>query len=469
MIIRFFLTGLLCLLLFRSIAQQNFEKVETKTEKSDKFWVSYTAKTVEKLPRFKFSKEPELDRFGGWKTDRQRSTGFFRSDKIADRWWIIDPDGYPFIHRGVAVFKPGTSTGQKSALNKKYGSEMEWAEQESEMLRRNGFNGTGAWSDVEALRKLDRPLVYTIILNPMASYKSEHIKRFGGKYKVAGWQNYRFDLVMVFDPEFDRYVDQTMSEIVKYKNDRFLMGYYSDNELPWTTDALDIHLTKLAKDEPGYIAAKKWLDNRKGKNADIADITEEDRLAFSGFYFETYVKKVSQAIKKYDPNHMYLGCRFNQQTRQELTNPEIFKVAGKYMDIISINHYRMWQPDSLQMQNWVKWSGKPFLITEWYTKGDDSGLGNNTGAGWLVKSQKDRGYFYQNFAMELIKSKNCVGWHWFTYQDNDPGNLNTDSSNRDSNKGIVDSSYNPYSPLLSEMKILNDNVFNLIGYFQQHR
>jgi hypothetical protein len=310
--------------------------------------------------------------------------------------------------------------------------------------------------------------VYTVIVNPMQRYRADHVKRYGGEYRIAGWQGFRFDLAMVFDPEFDLYVEQAMRDLAVYKDDKYLLGYFTDNELPWKTDALDIHLTALARDEPGYVAARKWLDERKGKQAKVQDITEEDRLAFSAFYFETYMKKVTTALRQADPNHMYLGCRFNQTVRQELTNPEIFKVAGKYMDIISVNHYRMWQPDPAQLSNWEKWSGKPFMITEWYVKGADSGLPNNGGAGWIVKTQQERGYFYQNFIIELIRSKNCVGWHWFTYQDNDPKNMNTDASNRDANKGIVDSQFNRYDPLLREMKILNDNVLNLIDYCDRH-
>ena len=81
-----------------------------------------------------------------------------------------------------------------------------------------------------------------------------------------------------------------------------------------------------------------WM-NEKARKQIVADITEEDRLAFSAFFFETYMQKVTSVLRRIDPNHMYLGCRFNQDKNQELTNPAIFKVAGKYMDIISINHY----------------------------------------------------------------------------------------------------------------------------------
>ena len=444
----------------------NYHKVQARKNANDSVWISYTAKTIDRLPDFKFKNDPEIDSFGGWKTKPSEATGFFRVEKRQDRWWIIDPKGYPFIHKGVAVYRPGNSDNQKAMLKEKYGSEGKWLAEESDFLKAHGFNGTGSWSNVDLMRKSKEPLVYTIIVSPMGAYKAQHIQKFGGNYKKAGWQGYRFDLVMVFDPEFDKIVEKEVSRIVKYKNDKYLLGYYTDNELPWVDDALDRHLKYLAKDEAGYIAAKNWLNERKGKDASLEDITEEDREAFTGFYFETYIKKVSKAIRKYDSNHMYLGCRFNQE-KDELDNPEIFEVAGKYCDIISINHYRKWEPVQSIMNNWASWSGRPFIITEWYTKGEDSGLPNRTGAGWNVPTQQDRGYFYQNFVIELLKSKVCVGWHWFTYQDNDPSDLSTDPSNRDSNKGIVNSNFEPYQPLLKNMKQLNTHVYELMEYLDQ--
>jgi hypothetical protein len=438
-------------------------QVQARKNAESTTWNTYTAKTIDRLPEFNYTQDPEVNSYGSWKVDKSTASGFFRVEKKGQRWWLIDPEGYPFIHKGVAVFRPGTSENQTSSLKAKYGTNENWVKQESQFLKANGFNGTGAWSDIEQIRQTNSPLVYTVIVSPMGAYKSQHLKKFGGKYEMTGWQGYRYDLAMVFDSEFDDFVEKAISPIVKYANDKYLLGYFTDNELPWKNDALDRHLKYLGKEEAGYIAAKKWLDNRKGKDATLADITAEDRLLFSGFYFETYVQKVAAAIRKYDPNHLYLGCRFNQES-EELNNPEIFKVAGKYADVISINHYRKWEPVQSIMANWESWSGKPFMITEWYTKGEDSGLPNKTGAGWNVPTQQSRGYFYQNFVIELLKSKSCVGWHWFTYQDNDPSNLKTDPSNRDSNKGIVDTQYQPYIPLIENMKIINTHTYELIKY-----
>ena len=67
-----------------------------------------------------------------------------------------------------------------------------------------------------------------------------------------------------------------------------------------------------------------------------------------------------------------------------------------------------------------------------------------------------------------MKSKVCVGWHWCKYSDNDPDDKAADPSNRDSNKGIVNALYEPYTPLLDAMKPLNGRVYGLIQHFDSN-
>jgi hypothetical protein len=49
--------------------------------------------------------------------------------------------------------------------------------------------------------------------------------------------------------------------------------------------------------------------------------------------------------------------------------------------------------------------------------------------------------------------------------DNDPSNTKTDASNRDSNKGILNARYEPYTPLLGAMRELNTRIHPLIRQF----
>ena len=46
---------------------------------------------------------PDRSRFGGWKDGPQlEGTGYFRTEKVDDKWWLVDPDGYLFFSNGLA-------------------------------------------------------------------------------------------------------------------------------------------------------------------------------------------------------------------------------------------------------------------------------------------------------------------------------------------------------------------------------
>lgn len=144
---------------------------------------------------------------------------------------------------------------------------------------------------------------------------------------------------------------------------------------------------------------------------------------FAGRLAEIYYKGVREAIDAFDPGMMYLGTRLHG-TPKYMKN--VVEACGKYCDIVSINYYSRWSPElDTYVQDWATWAGKPFLVTEFYTKGtEDSDLNNLSGAGFSVPRQEDRAYAYQHFTLGLLEAKNCVGWHWFKYQDDD-GNDNT--------------------------------------------
>ena len=48
-------------------------------------------------------------------------------------------------------------------------------------------------------------------------------------------------------------------------------------------------------------------------------------------------------------------------------------------------------------------------------------MANSTGAGILVKTQQDRGDYYEHYALAMLECRGCVGWTWYRYRDNDQG------------------------------------------------
>ncbi len=414
-------------------------------------WTKFKAYTVNKLPGFIPVNKTRFNKYGSNLQLKSKATGFFHTKKINGRWWIVDPNGYANINVAVNAVRQGASIRNKEMLRKKYGSVTNWINQTHHDLINLGFDGVACWSETKSIQLSNKesgsPLSYTLIWNFYSRYN--HTKKTNKKIWFT-----------VFDPEFEAFVNFKAKGLTKTKDDPDLLGHFSDNELYFGLKILDGYLSIKDKKDLNYQAAIKFLKKNKFKKDNITDSV---RNLFLGVVANKYYKVVSSAIKKYDPNHMYLGSRLHWKFKN---NEEIFRAAGKYADIISINFYGKWEPSDKEFTRWQTWSDKPIIITEFYTKGKDTGMANNSGAGWIVKTQKDRGIYYENFCLKLLQQKNCVGWNWFKYMDNDPTDLTSDPSNRDSNKGIVNNNYDQYSPLTKRMKLLNLNRYRLINYFK---
>ena len=443
-------------------AEQKYIKVPVKRKPTDKNWTLRDTRTIELLEDFRQdSKKIKHGKYGGRLDRKTKATGFFYAKKLGERWWLVDPDGNLFINVGVCSVRRGKSSVSQKPAVEKFGTWDKWAEFTANLLSEYGFNGTGGWSEPDFLRKASNRLTYTLSWNFMGSFgRSRRLVR-----QEPGHLGYPGRCIPVFHPEFEKFCDDYAGNLAATKDDPWLIGHFSDNELPIAFDMLDRSLQLDAKHPDlryGYEAARKWLNERKGKEAGPKDITDADREKFLEYAFDRYYRITTNAVRKYDSNHLCLGSRLHGSA---LRLPSIFRAARKYLDVIAINYYGAWGPDPKRMEMWRRKSDRPFIITEFYAKGKDSALPNNSGAGWLVQTQQDRGRFYQHFILGLLESKSCVGWHWFKYRDNNPEDLSTDPSNRDSNKGIIDYKYNPYPALLEEMGELNNQVYSLIDYF----
>jgi len=440
-------------------------KVAVKRKPTDSPWQYYETRTVDALADFSLTADtPQLDQYGGVVGTPSKVTGFFHTKKVGQRWWLIDPLGHRFLHIGVCSVAAGKSSMDREATQKRFTGEEQWARATNDLLREHGFNGTGAWSSTEQLRACEHPPVYTQTWSFMGAFgRARKLTR-----QESGHLGYLGQCIPVFHPDFESFCDRYAEQLAKAKGDPYLLGHFSDNELPFGNTVLDQSLKLDANNpdlRPGYEAAKTWLAQRKGSAAQPQDLTDTDRSAFLEYICDRYFRITTQAIRRHDPNHLCLGPRLYGSS---LRAPAVLRAAGKHLDAIAINYYGAWTPDQKLMAMWARESGKPFFITEWYAKGMDSGLPNNTGAGWVVQTQKDRGAFYQNFTLALLECPDCIGWHWFKYRDNNPLDLSTDPSNRDSNKGVVNWQFEPYAPLLAAMKEVNTNAYRLVEHLSTH-
>ncbi len=428
-------------------------------------WEEFDTRTVSGLGGFKPVENTKTNIYGGdLESEKLEATGFFRVEKIGDRWWYIDPEGYRYFQKVVVGVRKGTTQRHKDALKEKFGTTKGWISETSDLIHSLAFSGSGSWSDEVTIEEYNAShpesiLTRARIVNMMSAYG----KKRGGTYQLAGHTGYPNSCIFVFDPGFEEFCDEAAQVLIKDKDDKNIVGYFSDNEMPLGLHNLEGYLTIEDKADHGRVYAEKWL---KEKGITAEQITDEHREEFAGLVAERYYRIVSTAFRKYDPNHLYLGSRLHEAPKYVQS---ILEAAGKYCDVVSINYYGRWTPEVDVMKNWGEWAQKPFIITEFYTKGMDSGLANTSGAGFTVNTQQERGHAYQHFVLGLIESGNCVGWHWFRYQDNDPTAKGVDPSNIDSNKGLVDNDYNHYEPLANSMRELNVNAYRLADWFDARK
>ena len=414
--------------------------------------------------------EAKYDEYGGYICDiKFDKAPYYRVEKKDGRFWCVTPEGNPFYRLAMVLLSPGASENQRKVVLEKCGSLENWIEHETKHMREDlYFNSLGGWSATEALSKAQKPLA----LSQISYFLTGYTRMLGTNNSTGGNTTFVGGAMPVFDPGFAEFCENHAAKVVApYAGNKNFFGWMSDNELHAEGRLLDTYLM-LDCQNPlfaySYATAWTFLRAVTGKNeVSAADITDEYRKQFRAMIYNRYLKLVSTATKKYDPDHLFMGCRFLPGCYRD---EYVHRVAGAYCDIISLNYYGAWQPESDLMANIQKWSDTPFIITEWYAKGMDAAtpetrLTNMSGAGFTVPTQKDRGHFYHNYTLKLMECKGCVGFDWFQCWDNDPDNLRADLSNRNSNKGIYNNNYEEYTELTDAMKRVNANAYKLIQFF----
>ncbi len=404
-------------------------------------WDRIEARTVDELKDFAPGGEVKLSRFGGWAEKKINATGFFYAKKIENRWWLVDPDGCLFISVGLCSINHGAVDSSK--MPAKFGSAENWAVRTAEMLKQYGFNTLGCWSDWRTFRPTPQRMPYTPRWNFMASYKNRRDTKNGQR----GFPNL---CMPVFDPEFEDFCDSHARQLAPTKDDPWLLGHFSDNELPFRPDALTNYLA-LNESDTGRKAAEKWWQARS-QRLGKTKIGAEDQAAFMEFLARKYYSIVSKAIKKYDPNHLYLGSRIHGRT----IKPPVFKGAKGFVDVMTVNYYHRFSAEQDRLANWVACSDVPFIVSEWYAQSLESPNAQASGAGFRVKTDTDRGLYYQNLTLGLLENGGCVGWHWFKYG----------GDGQQFHKGIVSRDYTPHTEILKQMAQVNKNVYQLSTYFK---
>jgi len=350
----------------------------------------------------------DRSQYGGWMSGPKLvATGHFRTENYADKWWLVDPEGYLFWSHGVTGVGVGSETRVKwrkhffeyipeghldegevdflgANLERKYGQEWKFAnwEKSHRRLKSWGMNSAGNWSEESfcAMRK-------TPYFVPIHYYSK----------KGNAWRN--ADLLRDA-------LEQRMTKEKDTINDPWCVGYFVDNELNW------------------------------------GEVMDPD----------LYYRTVSEVMKRVAPDKLYLGSRVHSQNARFGGSQEVAAAAAKYCDVVSINRYRF-SPSDLRIP---EGAGKPIIIGEFHFGALDRGM-LHPGLR-AVGDQEQRAQAYRHYLEEALKHPNIVGAHWFQYREQV---VTGRSDGENFQIGFVDIADRPSSELIEVARSIGERMYGL--------
>jgi hypothetical protein len=440
------------------------------------------------------------DRYGGFRDGPQlEATGFFRTQKVNDKWWLVDPDGHVFFSHGIdcvrmfdatpieereswfeafpgskAEFQDFLSNGYAlkghyanrsprcfsffgANLLRKYGPD--WRQVYPEVIHRRlrswGLNTIANWSD-EGTRLMRRTAYTDAVGSPRARM-------------IEGSEGYWGKFPDVFDPGFAEGMRRSMAQKPgKSANDPWCIGYFSDNEMSWG-DELALGLGAL-RSPPAQAAKQVFVDDLEARYGAIGKLNQAwgtahaswdalrqsretpdktkaraDLASFTTKLAEQYFRTVREAIKAVAPHQLYLGCRF------AWVNDRAAAAAAKYCDVVSYNLYHR----GVAEFQFNGGADVPLIIGEFHCGALDRGMFH---PGLVsVPDQAARAQLYQDYVRGALRHPQFVGTHWFQWGDEPTTGRVYDEENYQI--GFVDVADTPYRETIGACRAVAESLY----------
>ena len=379
-------------------------------------------------------------RFGGYRQKQVMRTGFFRVEKIDERWWFVDPDGFLFLSHGVDCVNPGGG-GSTRDLNKRTGM---FSELPPEQFRQNSQGRESAsftsWNLYrrfgEDFKQKSNELVIKRMnhwgLNTIANWSNAAVY---GQNRIAYTLQLRglamdgslMGLADVYAPDFAVSMDANMkSYLPENKDNPWVVGYFVGNEPSWLgQEARLCDLILAGEDRPIKAELEKFLQNGN---------TPERKKTFIHNTFRIFLQTVKTTMKRYDSNHLNLGIRFGNLNELDGTLMEICREA---FDILSFNCYDL-RPNKEMMDRALRLTDRPMIIGEYHFGTVDRGMAQSL---WQVESQQQRGVAYRYYTEQAYSHPGLIGTAYFQWCDQD---LLGRGDGENYNCGYIDATDRPY-------------------------
>ena len=392
-------------------------------------------------------------RYGGYAAGRRKATGFFRVEKISDRWWFIDPEGCRFYSTGVNGAGADPPRTQIVGRAKLFAS-IPTAAQIPARERRAGSAARPGF----VLRREPRETFRQRLAGPQRATDFAAHARLGTEHRLrrraqrfAARKACRCGNPMSFrcadgsrarapswgcpmcipKPSPGSWTPRPRSNSVPRKSDPWMIGYFIGNEPPWP--ARESQLVDLVLAGPASSIQQRFKSElAKGD-------TPAARKALVHAAFTRYLEIVNAAVKRHDPNHLNLGIRFGG------TPPDEVIALARGFDVYSMNKYR-WAPPKDFIDRVYAIQKLPILIGEFHFGVPERGL-----APGLVQAmnQTERGVAYSYYVEHAAAHPAIIGTHWYQWIDQ-PVTGRRDGENY--NIGWIDVTDRPYPELVAAAK-----------------
>lgn len=289
-----------------------------------------------------------------------------------------------------------------------------------------------------------------------------------------------------FDARFAGVADAVAQALTtSRRDDPFLLGYFSGNEMPWgeadrPAQGIALHVLALDAGSPakralvdrlrtryatasafaaawGGTGLEDWeqvLQRRTGWPARLTAAAAHDAVAFGGAFAERYFATVAQAIKRRDPYHLYLGTRF------AAAPPEVVAACARWCDVLSFNVYGRSPAEA--SARWRDFD-RPVLIGEFHFGSADRGP---YWPGMVdVGAEDRRGPAYAAYVAAAVDDPAIVGCHWYQYTDEPVTGRPYDGEN--GHIGLVAITDLPFSPFVDAVARANRTTLATFARTQQ--
>ena len=391
-------------------------------------------------------------------------SGFWRVGKTQDGvWWFVSPTGKREFLNTVTTVQPFQVGRDENGVHfvsrdwngspGKYDGDLNaWAEKTLVRIHDAGFKGLGAWCH-PVFHQFDVPITRDLNV----------------------WKHYGADNYRLWDPAWvetaDVVIDKAVTPLKENKN---LVGYYSDNELDWSDASMgpSIYFNDLPVGDPNRAQVIETIqclwpsigEYNKAWNAKLNswdDLAKQPKLsrepaeAYSKLFdawldklATYYFKTTSELIRKHDPNHLILGVRF-----AGFAPKAVVRASKNFIDAQSINYYvsdGLLDPDMFNMLHME--SNEPVILTEYGFHSLDGRSGNRNTFGFQaqVPDQQARADAYEQFTTRLARTPYVIGADWFQWSDEPASGRSSDGE--DVNFGMVDVDDRPYEQLMNAVR-----------------